>query len=272
MTDSWPASSACSITLGDHRVLLAVGGVGAEPGVRHVRELGGDAVGHLAHDGQDRALGGLADRAVGLVGGPRQRGADQDRVDELAGPAGQLLGGAADQLREDHARVAARAEQRRPRDRGDDLVAADVVDRAVLGGTGEPVELLQHGPQRQHHVVARVAVGDREHVEVVDLLAPLLERRKARLEHRPEANDAGIGHRACDAGRSRGADASSGAILAVKALVTLPAFRQRVQTYTRRGVPPSSIRTRCRFGSKRRLVATIEWLRLLPNDGPLAQT
>ncbi len=33
----------------------------------------------------------------------------------------------------------------------------------------------------------------------------------------------------------------------------------------------SSIRTRWRFGSKRRLVATIEWLRLFPNDGPLAQ-
>src|SRR5262249_41110500 len=33
-----------------------------------------------------------------------------------------------------------------------------------------------------------------------------------------------------------------------------------------------SIRTRWRFGSKRRLVATIEWLRLLPNDGPFAHT
>jgi len=55
-------------------------------------------------------------------------------------------------------------------------------------------------------------------------------------------------------------------------LATLPAFKQRVHTYTRRGVPPSSIRTRCKFGSKRRLVATIEWLRLLPNAGPFAHT
>jgi hypothetical protein len=46
------------------------------------------------------------------------------------------------------------------------------------------------------------------------------------------------------------------------AFVILPAFKQRVQTYTRRGVPPSSIRTRWRFGSNRRFVATIEWLRL----------
>jgi hypothetical protein len=55
-------------------------------------------------------------------------------------------------------------------------------------------------------------------------------------------------------------------------LVTLPAFKQRVHTYTRRGVPASSIRTRWRFGSNRRLVATIEWLRLWPNDGPFAHT
>src|SRR5207302_7680050 len=59
---------------------------------------------------------------------------------------------------------------------------------------------------------------------------------------------------------------------AYAALATLPAFRQRVQTYTRRGVPLSSMRTRCRLGSNRRLVATIEWLRLLPNAGPREQT
>ena len=58
---------------------------------------------------------------------------------------------------------------------------------------------------------------------------------------------------------------------AYRALVTLPAFRHRVHTYTRRGVPPSSIRTRWRFGSNRRFVATIEWDRLCPNDGPFAQ-
>ena len=31
------------------------------------------------------------------------------------------------------------------------------------------------------------------------------------------------------------------------------------------------IRTFCRFGLNRRLVATIEWLRLCPNAGPLWQ-
>ncbi len=49
--------------------------------------------------------------------------------------------------------------------------------------------------------------------------------------------------------------------------MTFPAFRQRVQTYTRRGAEPTNTRTFCRFGLKRRLVATIEWLRLWPNAG-----
>ena len=53
--------------------------------------------------------------------------------------------------------------------------------------------------------------------------------------------------------------------------MTLLAFRQRAQTYTRRGVPASSMRTFWRLGLKRRRVATIEWLRELPNAGPLPQ-
>ena len=42
---------------------------------------------------------------------------------------------------------------------------------------------------------------------------------------------------------------------------TLPALRQRVQTYARVALPFKTMRTRWRFGSKRRFVATIEWLR-----------
>jgi hypothetical protein len=53
--------------------------------------------------------------------------------------------------------------------------------------------------------------------------------------------------------------------------VTLPAFKHRVHTYTRLGAFPTRILTFWRFGSKRRLVATIEWLRLLPNAGPFPQ-
>jgi hypothetical protein len=55
-------------------------------------------------------------------------------------------------------------------------------------------------------------------------------------------------------------------------LVTLPALRQRVQTYARWALPPRLTRTRWRFGSKRRFVATIEWLRLFPNEGFFPQT
>ena len=50
---------------------------------------------------------------------------------------------------------------------------------------------------------------------------------------------------------------------------------QRVQTYARVAVPFSITRMRCRFGLNRRFVATIEWLRLCPNDGffpQMAQT
>ncbi len=45
-----------------------------------------------------------------------------------------------------------------------------------------------------------------------------------------------------------------------------------MQTYARVAFPPRSTRTRWRFGSKRRLVATIEWLRLFPNEGDFPQT
>ena len=53
--------------------------------------------------------------------------------------------------------------------------------------------------------------------------------------------------------------------------MTLPALRQRVQTYTRFGAPFSTIRTFWRFGLNRRFVATIECERLCPKAGRLPQ-
>jgi len=44
-----------------------------------------------------------------------------------------------------------------------------------------------------------------------------------------------------------------------------------VQTYARCALPARRTRTRWRFGSKRRFVATIEWLRWLPKPGFLPQ-
>ena len=90
--------------LGDHRVLGVVVDVRVQPRLVHVRDLGGHARGHLAHDGEDRPLGRIAHGPVGAVGGARHRGGDQHRVDQLAGARDQLLGRAAQQLREDHAR------------------------------------------------------------------------------------------------------------------------------------------------------------------------
>ena len=75
---------------------------------------------------------------------------------------------------------------------------------------------LQDGAQRQRHVVARVAVGDREDVEVVDLLAPRFKLRESRLDDEAETEEARVGQRCPAAARY--------------ALVTLPALRQRVQT------------------------------------------
>src|SRR5919201_349766 len=63
---------------------------------------------------------------------------------------------------------------------------------------------------------------------------------------------------------NRGASAPEAAPTAERqtAFSTRPLLRQRVQTYARVGEPPSSTRTRWRLGLNRRLVATIEWLRL----------
>ena len=125
--------------VGEHLVLRRVVDAVLQARLGHVRDLTRRAGGHLAHDREDRALGGVAHRAVGAVGGARHRGGDQHGVDQLARPRDELLGGAADQLRQDHAGVAARAEQRRAGDGVDDLLAADLVDLALRG---EVVELL----------------------------------------------------------------------------------------------------------------------------------
>jgi mannitol/fructose-specific phosphotransferase system IIA component len=42
---------------------------------------------------------------------------------------------------------------------------------------------------RERHVVAGIAVGDREHVQVVDLLAPLLQMRERDPDDVTETDD-----------------------------------------------------------------------------------
>ena len=141
----------------------------------HVCQLLSHAVGHRADRREHGALRGVADRVVGGVGRAGQGGRHEDRVDQLAGARGQLLGGAAHDLGQDHAAVAARAEQRGTGHGGHHLVAADLVDVLPV----DAIELVDHRAQGHRHVVARVAVGDREDVQVVDLLATALELRVA---------------------------------------------------------------------------------------------
>ncbi len=177
--------------VGDQRVLLLRAGVGAEPLGVHVREILRDAVRHRAHGAQHRPLGGVADRVGGGVGGARGGRCDEDGVDQLTRPRRQLLGRPADDLRQDHAAVAARAEQRRAGDRRDDFLAADDVERLSV----EDVELVHHGAHRHRHVVAGVAVGDREHVQVVHLAPAALQLVQRGRHHAAEADQALVGHR-----------------------------------------------------------------------------
>src|SRR6476469_3761024 len=52
---------------------------------------------------------------------------------------------------------------------------------------------------------------------------------------------------------------------------TLPALRQRVQTFTFVILPSTRVRTTCRFGFHVRRVLLFAWETLLPNATPLSQ-
>ena len=119
-----------------------------------------------------------------------ERRRDQPRVDQPARRARELLGGAADDLAQDHAGIAACAHHRGAGDRLDDLGPL----RIPLGLLLEPLELGEDRAHRQRHVVAGVSVGDREHVQVVDLLAPLLQMRERDGDDAAEALDGRVGH------------------------------------------------------------------------------
>ena len=252
-----------------------------------MREVVRHAAGHCADRREHRALGRVAHRRVGGVGRARERRGHEHRVHQLALAARELLGRAAHDLGEDHAAVAAGAEQRGPGNRRHDLVAALPVERPAV----HLVELVEHGAHGQRHVVPGVAVGHGEHVEVVDLLPAVLQLGERSRDYAAEPDETLLGHvsfvhrraavlpppaaglgscnTASDA-RDAG-ERSQTRGLGQSAFVTFDALRHRVQTYSRRGVPFTEIRTFCRFGLKRRLLATIEWLRLWPNAGPFPQ-
>jgi hypothetical protein len=70
--------------------------------------------------------------------------------------------------------------------------------------------------------------------------------------------------------RARGRSEGDAQVRAV--LVTLPARKQPVHTFTRFVAPFTRARTRWMFGFQRRLVRTWLWETLMPNDGFLPQT
>ena len=129
--------------LGEQRILLGRASVGREADLLHVGEATRDRGRHFAEHRQHRPLGRLAHRFVGSLRRSREGGRDQHRVDQLAGAAGELLGGPTNDLAEDHSRVAPGAHQRGARQSIDQLGAADLVDHLAV----EPVELLADGPQ-----------------------------------------------------------------------------------------------------------------------------
>ena len=98
----------CPLTVGDRDledlgqdgVLLVGGDSAVEPLLvgGEVGQLAGDRVGHLAKDRKHRSLGRVPDRFVGRVGGACEGGRNQNRIDQLSRPAGQLLGGSANDL------------------------------------------------------------------------------------------------------------------------------------------------------------------------------
>ena len=105
---------------------------------------------HRAHDGPPGQLGGVAD------GVHQDLGAD-------AGLPGRrhALAHAAQELREDHARVAPGAHQ--------GAVPDGLADLGQAGPGLDALELADHGFEGQRHVGARVPVGHRVDVQAVDV-------------------------------------------------------------------------------------------------------
>ena len=145
-------------------------GLGRRKGLRLLR--------HLADDGEDRAFDRLPNAPVGGVACRPQRLGDDARVDGLR--LSEHFGGAADDLREDDPRVAARAHERRARDR--------VRERRPrrIGGVGQRIHERAH---RERHVRARVAVGHGIDVEVVDARAACVEGRRSSVDETPDLRE-----------------------------------------------------------------------------------
>ena len=123
-----------------------------------------DRFGREPHDGEDGALDRAEHRFVGRVGGaaqPRDHVGGRDRVEGR-----ERVGEAPQDLRQDHARVAAGAHERPVPYRLAHLRHVRAVAR----------QLAHHRFERERHVRARVAVGHGVDVEAVQLLLVVPQR------------------------------------------------------------------------------------------------
>jgi hypothetical protein len=131
---------------------------------------------HFADNREHRPFDRLCHSAVRGVAGPTERPRQRRRVKPLG--LGDDLGEAAQDLREDDAGVPAGAHQR---------CARQFVRERREIVRGRRVELFDRRSDGQGEIRARVAVGDRVDVEVVDAPAVAFEReqRAARKLARP---------------------------------------------------------------------------------------
>ena len=132
--------------------------VRGDVGLLELVRLGGDVLEH----GEDGAGDGLAHRLEGDLDAVAQGGGDVCGSCVRALGGNQALRHAAQDLAGDDAGVAAGTHE--------GAVGDGLGDVRHGGGSGQGVDLLDDGPQRQGHVGAGVAVGHGEHVELVDVL------------------------------------------------------------------------------------------------------
>ena len=137
---------------------------------RAAPHLAADMLDALARHGEDRALHGLDHRLVGGAVAADKGVAQLARADH--GAACQLQGDAAEDLREDDAGIAPRAEQH--------ALAQLAQIQSDLGPALRRGDAVR---ERQRHVGAGVAVRDREDVQAVELRLAVLQVRQAVAEH-----------------------------------------------------------------------------------------
>jgi hypothetical protein len=133
--------------------------------------------GHVARHGQDRALNRMGHGREGGLAAALE-GCDELRPGDTIGAADGVAH-AAQELRQDHAAVAARTHQRSQAQRGGDARHCSLAGRHAL-------RLGDRGLERGEHVRAGVTVGHGEDVERVDLVELGVEHGRGMAQRREQ--------------------------------------------------------------------------------------